>query len=76
MGSYSKLLKAKASLDLLILDDWSPEPSTAATRNDLMEIMDDRYEQSATIIISHLPKIPSETALAGRICLLALRRSW
>jgi DNA replication protein DnaC len=54
MGSYSKLLKAKASLDLLILDDWGLEPLTAATRNDLMEIMDDRYEQSATVINSQL----------------------
>ena len=31
------------------------EPLTAATRNDLMEIMDDRYQQSATLIISQLP---------------------
>ena len=54
MGSYSKLLKAKASLDLLILDDWGLEPLTAATRNDLMEIMDDRYEQPATVINSQL----------------------
>ena len=54
-GSYSKLLKAIASLDLLIIDDWGLEPLTAATRNDLMEIMGDRYQQSATLIISQLP---------------------
>ena len=42
-----------ASLDVLIIDDWGLEPLNAATRNDLMEIMDDRYEQSATVIISH-----------------------
>jgi len=54
-GSYSKLLKAIASLNLLIIDDWGLEPLTAATRNDLMEIMDDRYEHSATVIISQLP---------------------
>ena len=54
-GSYSKLLKAIASLDLLIIDDWGLEPLNAATRNDLMEIMDDRYEHSATVIISQLP---------------------
>ena len=54
-GSYSKLLKAIASLNLLIIDDWGLESLNAATRNDLMEIMDDRYEQSATIIISQLP---------------------
>ena len=54
-GSYSKLLKAVAGLDLLIIDDWGLEPLNAATRNDLMEIMDDRYQQSATIMISQLP---------------------
>lgn len=54
-GSYSKLLKAIASLNLLIIDDWGLEPLNAATRNDLMEIMDDRYQQSATIMISQLP---------------------
>ena len=54
-GSYSKLLKAIASLNLLIIYDWGLESLNAATRNDLMEIMDDRYEQSATDIISQLP---------------------
>jgi DNA replication protein DnaC len=54
-GSYSKLLKAIASLNLLIIDDWGLGPLNAATRNDLMEIMDDRYQQSATIMISQLP---------------------
>ncbi len=54
-GSYSKLLKAIASLDLLIIDDWGLEPLNAATRNDLMKIMDDRYQKSATIMISQLP---------------------
>jgi DNA replication protein DnaC len=54
-GSYSKLLKNLASLDLLIIDDWGLEPLTAATRNDLLEIMDDRYENTATAILSQLP---------------------
>ena len=54
-GSYSRLLKAIASLNLLIIDDWGLAPLNAATRNDLMEIMDDRYERSATVIISQLP---------------------
>jgi DNA replication protein DnaC len=54
-GSYSKLLKTLASFDCLIIDDWGLEPLTAATRNDLMEIMDDRHEQTSTVIISQLP---------------------
>lgn len=54
-GSYGQLLKNLAKFDLLIIDDWGLETLTAATRNDLMEIMDDRHEQSATVIISQLP---------------------
>jgi DNA replication protein DnaC len=54
-GSYSKLLKTIASLEVLIIDDWGLEPLNGATRNDLMEIMDDRYEQMTTIIVSQLP---------------------
>lgn len=54
-GSYSQLLKSLANLDLLIIDDWGLEPLKAATRNDLMEIMDDRHDQSSTLIISQLP---------------------
>ncbi|HIG64614.1 MAG TPA: ATP-binding protein [Methyloprofundus sp.] len=54
-GYYSKALQALAKLDCLIIDDWGLEPLTAAQRNDLMEIMDDRYEHSATIIMSQLP---------------------
>jgi DNA replication protein DnaC len=53
-GSYSRLLKTIAGLNLLIIDDWGLEPLNAATRFDLMEIMNDRYEQSATVIISQL----------------------
>jgi DNA replication protein DnaC len=41
-------------MNVLIIDDWGLEPLNAATRNDLMEIMDDRYEHSATVI-SQLP---------------------
>jgi DNA replication protein DnaC len=54
-GSYPKLLKSIADFDLLILDDWGLEPLNAATRHDLMEIMDDRYGQSATLMLSQLP---------------------
>ena len=54
-GSYSKFLQQLAKVDLLILDDWGLEPLKAAQRNDLMEIMDDRHDNSSTLIISQLP---------------------
>ncbi|MCF7988706.1 MAG: ATP-binding protein [Methylovulum sp.] len=46
------MLKAIASLDLLIIDDWGLEPLNTATRNDLLEITDDRSQQSANILLS------------------------
>jgi DNA replication protein DnaC len=39
----------------LIIDDWGLEPLQSAHRHDLMEIMDDRHNESATVIISQLP---------------------
>jgi len=54
-GSYPKALQSLAKLDLLILDDWGLESLTAPQRNDLMEIMDDRHDNSSTAIISQLP---------------------
>lgn len=54
-GSYPKALQTLAKTQVLILDDWALEPLTAVQRNDLMEIMDDRHEQNATIMLSQLP---------------------
>lgn len=54
-GSYSKALQTLAKLDVLVLDDWGLELLTAAQRNDLMEIMDDRNGSSSTVVISQLP---------------------
>jgi DNA replication protein DnaC len=54
-GSYSRLLTQLAKIKLLILDDWGLERLTDAQRYDLMEIMDDRYNQTSTLMISQLP---------------------
>ena len=53
-GSYAKLLKQLASLDLLIIDDWGLEPLQQAHRNDLLEIFDDRHNNRSTIVLSQL----------------------
>ena len=54
-GSYNKQLKQLAKIDLLILDDWGLELLKQSQRNDLLEIMDDRHNQSSTIVTSQLP---------------------
>ncbi|MCK5366331.1 MAG: ATP-binding protein, partial [Gammaproteobacteria bacterium] len=38
-----------------ILDDWGPERLNAEQRRDLMEIVEDRYQNAATLITSQLP---------------------
>ncbi|QZY93084.1 IS21-like element helper ATPase IstB (plasmid) [Pantoea dispersa] len=54
-GSYGRQLKQLSGTQLLILDDWGLEALSSAHRNDLLEVMDDRYGKSATVMISQLP---------------------
>lgn len=54
-GSYIKLMNYVAKLPLLVLDDWGIAPMNDANRRDLLEIIDDRYHQSATLITSQMP---------------------
>ncbi|EAV2219224.1 ATP-binding protein [Salmonella enterica] len=54
-GSYRKQLAQLSKTQLLILDDWGLEPLLPAQRNDLLELMDDRYGKNATVMISQLP---------------------
>ena len=54
-GTYQKYLVQLAKVDVVIIDDWGLEVFTAAQRNDLMEIMDDRHGSKSTIVLSQLP---------------------
>ena len=54
-GRYPKLLAQFAKVDVLLLDDWGLAPMTPEARHDLLEIIDDRYHQSSTLITSQLP---------------------
>ncbi|MEI6095149.1 MAG: IS21-like element helper ATPase IstB [Gammaproteobacteria bacterium] len=54
-GSYIKLMEHVSKLSLLVLDDWGVAPMTDANRRDLLEIIDDRYNQASTLITSQLP---------------------
>ena len=54
-GSYLRLLKQLAKTELLILDDFGLEPLKQPQRNDLLEIMDDRYGHQSTLVLSQLP---------------------
>ena len=52
---YAKLLHQLARVDLLILDDWGPEPLLAEQQRDLLEIVEDRYNAGSLIITSQVP---------------------
>lgn len=54
-GTYHKKLQQIAKTQLLIIDDWGLETLNSAQRNDVMEIMDDRYGTTSTLVISQLP---------------------
>ncbi len=53
-GSYARQLAAIARADLLIVDDFALEPLSARNRNDLLEIMEDRYAERSTLVTSQL----------------------
>lgn len=54
-GSYPRLMNQLAKTDLLIFDDWGLQKIAAAQRNDLMEVIEDRYGLRATLIAGQLP---------------------
>jgi DNA replication protein DnaC len=54
-GSYPKVLDRLARTHLLALDDYGMVPLNDAQRRDLLELLDDRYGQRATLLTSQLP---------------------
>lgn len=42
-------------INLLIIDDWGPDPPDAEQRRDLVEIVDDRYDNGSLLITSQVP---------------------
>jgi DNA replication protein DnaC len=54
-GTYTKWLAQLAKVEVLILDDWGIDTMDDERRRDLLEILDDRYQRSSTIITSQLP---------------------
>lgn len=54
-GRYTRLMKSLAKTNLLIIDDWGLSTLTDEQRTDLLEILEDRYNNQSTIITSQLP---------------------
>ena len=51
-GSWPRLMDRLLKMDLLILDDWGLQKITAAQRQDLMEVIEDRHGRRSTLIAS------------------------
>jgi DNA replication protein DnaC len=54
-GSFARLLGRLAKADLLVLDDLGLGTPTEAHRHDLLEVLEDRYGRSSTVVTSQLP---------------------
>ena len=54
-GTYLKLLDQLQKMHLIVFDDWGLQPLTDDMRLTLLQILEDRYGQKATIVASQLP---------------------
>lgn len=53
-GTYGRMLDRIAKIDVLVIDDWGLASMAASSRQDLLEVIDDRSGQRSTIITSQL----------------------
>ena len=56
-GSYPDLLHTLARTQLLVFDDWLRDPLTRSQSQDLLEIVDDRYGRSSTLVATQVPVV-------------------
>ena len=48
-------MRQLARVNLLVLDDWGPEPLLPEQSRDLLEIVEDRYDAGSLLITSQVP---------------------
>jgi DNA replication protein DnaC len=54
-GSYPRIAAQLARIDLIVLDDWGAQKLSGPERNDLFELLEDRYGNHATMVTSQVP---------------------
>lgn len=79
-GSYSRLLARFARINVLVIDDFAIAPVNDQQRQDLLELLDDRYDTGSVIIAGQLPpqnwhEYLGDPTLADAICDRVLHRS-
>jgi DNA replication protein DnaC len=72
-GTYVTVLNRIAQVNVLVLDDFLISPLKDTERRDLLEILEDRYGRSSTVITSQVPtknwhESLADPTLADAIC--------
>lgn len=72
-GSYASELARISRFDVLVLDDFLIAPMKDTERRDLLEVLEDRYDHSSTVITSQVPtktwhEMLSDPTIADAIC--------
>lgn len=72
-GSYTAVLSRLAKLDVLVLDDLLIAPLKDTERRDLLEVLEDRYDQRSTVVTSQVPtkswhEMLGDPTVADAIC--------
>jgi DNA replication protein DnaC len=72
-GSYGAALSRLSKLDVLVLDDLLIAPLKDTERRDLIEVLEDRYDQRSTIVTSQVPtktwhEMLADPTVADAIC--------
>ena len=72
-GSYAVMLAKLARTDVLALDDFLIAPLKDTERRDLLEVLEDRYDHSSTVITTQVPtkswhEMLADPTIADAIC--------
>jgi DNA replication protein DnaC len=54
-GTYLNFLRALNKTEVLILDDWMRDPISLSAAQDLLEVFEDRFGNTATLLVSQVP---------------------
>jgi len=54
-GTLTGTLRSLARINLLVLDDWMRDAITIQNAQDMLEVLDDRFGHTATLIASQVP---------------------
>jgi DNA replication protein DnaC len=72
-GSYAIVLARLARTEVLVLDDFLIAPLKDTERRDLLEVLEDRYDRSSTVITTQVPtkswhEMLADPTIADAIC--------